>query len=417
MSTPKEIKFDYLIIGGGIAGTTAAETIRAGDKLATIGIVSDEPYNLYSRVMLSKPDFFLEKIPFERVFLKSDTWYAEQKISLLVGKKAENLDIKKKSVRLNDGSEIQYNKLLLATGTCARRLSFLGPDRPGMYYVKDLEDAKTIIAAIKTTKRVVVVGGGFIGFEMCDLVVLAGYKATIVAREKHFWDPVLDKQSGDIIENALRRAGVDVQMSSNVKEIIGSEKVERVILDNDKKIDCEMLIGGIGAECDLGWLRKSGLQVGKGIFANEYLETNITNIWAAGDAAEYQDIILEETVMMGNWVNAQQQGKTAGLNMLGKKQPFRFVSFYTTQGLGVTIAFAGDVCPNKDGRKVITRAGPEKKSFGRLFVSYGELVGATFVNRTQEMGVVRQLIEKDIKVVGKEKELADPKFDLKKLLG
>src|SRR3989338_6694027 len=119
-------KVKYLIIGGGIAGTTAAETIRQNDPVGTIAIVSDEPYRLYSRIMLSKPNFFLEKIPFENVWLKKDSWYTENNIMLLAPKKAISLDTVKKEVKLDDWQVIRYEKLLLAVGGCARQWGIKG---------------------------------------------------------------------------------------------------------------------------------------------------------------------------------------------------------------------------------------------------------------------------------------------------
>ena len=415
MNERKETKFDYLIIGGGVAGTTAAETIRNNDPAGSVAIVSEEPYRLYSRVMLSKPDFFLERIPFEKVWLKDEGWYRENKIALLSGKKAVGLDIGEKTVHLKDGQVLRYGKLLLAPGTAVRRCNFIGADKPGIYYLRTLEDAKLIIAALKQSQKVVVIGGGFIGFEMCDLAVLAGRQTTIIIREPHYWDPVLDKPSGEMIEQALKKSGVEVLLNSEVAEAAGNGKVEEVILKDRRRIACDMVVAGIGCEPPLAWVKAAGIKTGRGILANEFLETSAKDVWTAGDAAEYQDIILEETVMMGNWVNAQQQGRLAGLNMVGKRTPFKFVSFYTTQGLGITIAFAGDVRLNGD-KRVVNRGLPAAGSYGRLIISYGEVVGATLINRTEELGVIRKLIEKDIKVSGLEDKLSDPNFDLKKLL-
>jgi NADPH-dependent 2,4-dienoyl-CoA reductase/sulfur reductase-like enzyme len=132
--------------------------------------------------------------------------------------------------------------------------------------------------------------------------------------------------------------------------------------------------------------------------------------------AEFQDLVLGEKVQLGNWVNAQMQGRIAALNMLGKKQPFKMVSFYTTQGFGINIAFSGDVRVDET-RKVIKRGSPEINSYARLIIDKNnEIIGATFINRTQEIAPVNKLIETDFKVEGYEAKLADPNFDLKTLV-
>jgi len=173
-------KIKYLIIGGGVAGTTAAETIRQNDPTGSCMIVSDEPYRLYSRIMLSKPNFFLEKIPFDRIWLKTEEWYTQNNITLTTGKKATKLDPQKKTITLDDGTEVAYEKLLLATGTCVRPWSIPGSDKEGVFYLRTLDHAKQIIAKVKSAKRAIVVGGGFIGFEMCDMLRLAGVDVTLI---------------------------------------------------------------------------------------------------------------------------------------------------------------------------------------------------------------------------------------------
>ena len=197
--------------------------------------------------------------------------------------------------------------------------------------------------------------------------------------------------------------------------MLGQAEVSGVVLKDGTNIPCDIIIIGIGVSCPLEWLAASGLEVGHGILANEYLETSLTDVWTAGDAAEFNDLITGERLQLGNWVNAQVQGRVAGANMAGQRQPFRIVSFYTTQGFGITIAFVGDVRP-EGGRMIIPRGSPESGSYGRIIVKDGEVIGATLISRTVELAAISKMIEKGVKVAGREKELADPNFDLKTLL-
>lgn len=415
-------KFTYLIIGGGVAGTTAAETIRARDREESIAIVSDEPYRFYSRIMLSKPNFFLEKIPFDQVWLKKESWYGENNIRFLAGKKAVKLDATAKTVTLDDGTELGYEKLLLAVGGSARKWTIPGSDKTGVLYLRTLDDAKAVIAGVKTMKRAVAIGGGFISFEMCEMMRMAGLEVDLILRESHYWDPMLDKASGQMIEAALEKGGVRIFRNAEVAEVTGTDKVEGVTLKDGTKLPCDLVIVGIGVFCPHDWLKESGVKTERGITANEYLETGAPDIWTAGDSAEFNDLILGERVQLGNWVNAQMQGRTAAMNILvsrgvsgASKQPFKMVSFYTTQGFGITIAFTGDVRPLPD-RKIITRGSPEINSYARLVVAGDEVVGATLINRTQELGLISKIIEKDIKVASLENALADTSIDLKKIV-
>ena len=415
--------YKYLIIGGGAAGTSAAETIRKADAEGTIAIISDEIHPLYSRVMLSKPNFFLGKIPFEQIWMKGLDWYDKNKISFLGGRTASGLDKQKKILTLSDGRQIGYQKLLLAMGVRTREWNVKGSDKKGIYSLRTLEDGKAIMDAIKTARHAVTIGGGFIGFEMADLMKLAGLETTMLLREGYFWQPTLDETSGKKIETALEKSGVKIIKNVTVKEVIGGENVEGVVLGDGTQIDCQMVICGIGVvPAPLEWLKLAGLNVANAILADEFLQTNLPDVWTAGDIAEYKDLLLEEQIQLGNWVNAHEQGRVAGQNMAAsaevpgaEKIPFKFISFYTTQGAGVNIAFVGDARPLPD-REIIKRGSPEMNSYCRILLVGKELVGATMINRTQELTTLSKLIEKNVDVSNHHTELSDPNFDLKTLL-
>ncbi len=409
----KEIK--YLIIGGGIAGTTAAETVRHDDAFGSIAIISEEPYPVYSRVMLSKHDFYSKEWEEDKIWFRKPDWYQKKNIELIAGKSAVSLNAGKKIVRLSDGNEIEYKKLLIATGSCARKWTVPGSDKKNIFYLRNLNDAKAIREKIKTAKKAVVIGGGFVSFEMCHILRQFNIDTTLILRESYYWEPILDKNEAAAVEEALIKGGVKIFKNSEVGEVTGVEFVESVVLKDGTKIDCDMIIAGIGVVCSLDWLKNTGLQTGRGVLANEYLETNLTDVWASGDVAEFNDLILEERVQLGNWLNAQQQGRIAGLNMAGKREPFRLVTSYSTGGFGISICFVGDVRPDAD-RVMISRGTLESRSGARIVLKDGEIIGATLINRMPELSLISKLIETDFKISGHETELADPNFDLKKLI-
>lgn len=404
-------KFKYLIVGGGIAGTTAADTIRKEDVAGSIAIISDEPYELYSRIMLSKPSWFLEKVPFDQVWLKNKKWYEEKKVDFIGGKKAISIDSEKKVVKLEDGNEFGYEKLLLSIGACARKWDVSGVDKRGVFYLRTLDDAKGILQEKKSVKKAVIIGGGFISFEISDLLKQAGIEVTIVLREKYFWEPVLDEESGKAIERAIEKHGVKIIRNAEVQEIVGEGSVKGVVLKDGTKISCELLVVGIGVVCPLNWLKDFGFETNRGIIANEYLETSVRDVWTAGDVSEFNDVILGEKVQFGSWMNATEQGRVAGLNMVGKKQIFKKVTFYSTSGFDINICFVGDI-RRADNRNVILRADAANNSYAQLFSLNGKLVGATLVNRAKEMQPIMKLIEKGLVVKDASAKLADAKFDL-----
>lgn len=402
---------DFLIIGGGAAGTTAAETLRQNNKDASIAIVSDEPFRFYSRILISKPYFFLEKIPFEQVWLKTEEWYKENKIELMAGRSAMELDKVKKIVKLENGDELGYKKLLLAVGGHARRWTVPGANKKGVGYLRNLEEAKEMMANVKNAKKAIAIGSGFVSFEIAEILRKAGLEVSVVMLEPYYWYPVFDEESGKYIEKAMEKEGVKMVHKSEVAEVLGGERVEGVVLKDGTKIECDVIACGIGLNYDLEWVKKAGIETNRGIIANEFLQTNNTDIFTAGDCAEYNDIIIKERLQLANWANAQSQGATAALNMLGKNQPFKLVSFYTAQAFGVNISMVGDIRTG-DGKTVISRGSPEANSFGRIIIKDGRILGATLLNRTPELFQISKLIESGADVSGREKDLADPNFNL-----
>lgn len=384
-------KFDYLIVGGGIAGTTAAETIRENDAIGSIAIVSDEPHPFYSRIMLSKPDFFLAKIPFENIFLKNEEWYQEKNIKFLGGKKITSLETDKKAAFLDDGNSLTYNKLLLALGCANRQLQI--PGNENIFYFKILDEAKKIIAGLKKAKSVVIIGSGFTAFEVSDLMRLSGLETSVVIRGKCFFENYLNESEGRFIEQAMESAGIKIIRNAEVQEIKKNGFQNIVLLKDGAEIPADIVIGAIGLDCDFKWFKSSGIKTQNGILTNEYLETNIPDIYAAGDCAEFDDLILGEKKQFFNWFNAGEQGRIAGANMAGKKTAFQCVSFSISQAFGVNIVFVGD-CRLGENREIIKTAPLSPDSIGHLIVKNKRIIGGVVINENQKIASIRELIEK-----------------------
>ncbi|MGD0328682.1 MAG: FAD-dependent oxidoreductase [Minisyncoccia bacterium] len=407
-------KYKYVIVGGGIAGTTAAETIRGRDPDGSIVIITDELYPLYSRVMLSKPSFLLEKEPQTTIWLKTPDWYETNRIMLVKGQSVTALDASAKTLVV--GTEtFGYEKLLLALGARARKWTVVGADKKGVYYLRTLDEAKEIAAAMKTTARAVIIGSSCVAFEAMENLVSAGIKVTVVMLEKYFWEPMLDEESGRVVEKALTDAGVEIFRQSEVKEVLGGESVEGIVIKNDEKVDCDMVLCGIGVVFLVEWVKAAGVEIGRGIKANEYLETNTPDIWAAGDVAEYNDAVLNERCMAGNWMSAREQGKVSGLNMTGAHESFKLVSFYTSHGFGLNVAFGGDIRLSSD-KTTVSRGSLESGSRTRLIIHGDKIVGVSVVNRIFELATIIKLIQDRTDISSKRKELSDSEFDLKQLV-
>ncbi len=407
--------FKYLIIGGGIAGTTAAETLRKNDTEGSIALISDEPYPLYSRVMLSKPAFMRGEQSLESVWLKKTEWYEQNHITFMGGVSANSLDDSAKKVSLLDGREIEYEKLLLAIGAHARKWTIPGSDKNGIYYLRGLDDTKAIIEAFKTKKKAVLIGSGCVSFEIADVLRSLNMETTLVMREKYFSEPMLSEPEGKMVEKKLEESGVKIIRNAEIAEVLGGKEATGVTLKDGMKLDCDMILCMIGVIFPTEWLKTSGIELGRGIIANEFLETSIPDVWTAGDIAEYNDTVLKETFLCGNWMNSRGQGETAALGMTGKRTEYKTVTFQTSHGFGDVIGFVGDTRALSE-RKVFYRGSPEQNSFARLIVQGNRLIGATLINRLPEMGTITKLIKEGTDISGKEGEIIKADFDLKSLI-
>jgi len=410
-------KYTYVIIGGGIAGTTAAETIRKNDPSGKIAIVSDEKHPLYSRVLLSKPGWVTGDMPFENVWLKPAEWYTENDIHLFKGIRAEKLNVDQKRVHLSDGDSLQYDKLLLATGAHNRPWDVKGADKKGIHYLRTVDDAKGIQKLVDSEpKHVVMIGSSCVSFEIMEILIEAGHSVTEVMREKHFFEPNLSPEGVKPLRQSLDEHGVEVIAEAEVEEVLGEGFVAGVRLTNGRVIDCDAVLAFIGVVLPLDWVKDAGIATKKGIIANQYLETNVPDVYTAGDTTENWDSALGETVIMGDWMSARLQGELAGKNMTGAREAYSQVSFHTSHGFGHKIGWTGDVRPKADRTIIHIPIENDETDHCRIIVWHGRIIGGTTVNRPDLMSTITKLIKRKVDVSDKLEGLADGSIDLKSLV-
>lgn len=408
---------DYLIIGGGIAGTTAAETIRKLDPNGSIIIISEEPHLLYSRVLL--PHYLRGKIKREFVFLKSPDWYQTHSIVLKHNRMIRKVNVAAHIVTLDDGAEYHYRKLLIATGGRVRRLEL--PDLRGITYFRTINDAESILATLtqidadKTAPQTgVVYGGGFIGLEFAPIFREHNLETHLLVRGDRYWSALLD----DASEAALRQLFVeqDIHLHTGIGyvKVEGSTHLSAVDIGSHT-IKTRILGIGVGLLPNFEAVRDAGIEVGSGIRANEYLETSAPDVYAAGDVAEFFDLTIGRHRVLGNWINAQQHGMCVGRNMVGERTPFELVSSYSTSPFGTSITFVGDV-NREPGTEVILRQDAHRRAIGQIFVREGRVVGTTLINMNRERAPLTALIKKKTDVRRFTKQIVDPGFDLGGLL-
>ncbi|OGY25681.1 MAG: hypothetical protein A2Z11_04490 [Candidatus Woykebacteria bacterium RBG_16_43_9] len=412
---------DYLIIGGGVAGTSAAEFIRMHDSSGSITIITEEPELLYSRVML--PHYLRDQVPFEKLYVRKPQQYDENKIELLKNTRANKIDTQKKEVDLSNGEKISYEKLLIASGGKVNKLQVPGVELKGITYLRTIQDAQEIKELISKVNNGVVVGGGFIGIEYSQSFVKAGLSTTCIIREPYFWSSVVGENIGRVINRILEENGVKIISENEVGEFIGEGGLEEIKLKDGKKIPVGIVGIGIGIRMDLDHLEGSGIKTNKGVVTNEYLETETKDIWAAGDIAEFYDALFDKYRQMGNWSNAAAQGKVVGTNMVagwgppagGGREKFVTVSAYTISIFDKTFTLLGEpVADNKT--ETIERGSVEEEKLGNIHLRNGVISGAALLNLPADRRPIEELIKNRIKIETSKEKLTDTSFSLNNLL-
>src|SRR3989304_6750701 len=243
---------DFLIVGGSAAGNTAVELIRQLKPQASITIITDENHEEYSRVLI--PHYIRGKVSREQVFLKKPGWYEEKGIELVKGRKAVKLESENHIVTFGDGEQIQYKKLLIAIGGDVNRLNIAGSDLANILYLRTIEDADSVIAAAKKSKKGLVVGGGFVSLDFATGFRVNGVeKVVILTPDPYFWSGHLDPESGRLMKNLLSKNGVEIMTEEEADSFFGQDNVEGAITKSGKKLEADVVGVGIGIRSDLEW--------------------------------------------------------------------------------------------------------------------------------------------------------------------
>jgi NAD(P)H-nitrite reductase large subunit len=367
----------HLIIGGGIAGTTCAEELRKLDPNAEITLVSEEDSPVYSRVLL--PHYVKGKVPRERVFLKKETWYAESHVEWITDVRAEHLDVRNKFVALSNGREIEYDKLLIATGGEVRTAEIEGRNVSYFRTLGDAEHLVTLLAERTPETRGQIFGGGFIACEYLNIFAHFGISTTLSMRSDRFWSRVFDEETGKLVNDWVRANGVEIVTQTGNHPFTPPLKAG------------ELIGVGIGIEPDFSLIREAGVETRSGIVTNEFLETNVPDVYAAGDIAEFYDVIVGRHLHVGNWMNAQMQGRHAAKVMMGDRAPFKLVSSYATNALGLDIIFVGDTV-REAADEIVRKGSAADGGVTQLFIRAGKVVGATIVGRNADRQPVTNAI-------------------------
>ena len=325
-----------VIVGGGTAGHAAAETLRLEGYAGPITLLSADAALPCDRPNLSK-NYLAGAAPANWLPLRPRSFYQEHDIDLRLNTRVERIDATKQRLHLQDGSCVGYGALLLATGAEPVRLPIPGADLPHVHYLRTQADAEALVAAAKGAQRAVVIGASFIGLEVAASLRARNIEVQVVGREARLMEKVLGAQVGDHLQALHEKHGVVFHLGTDPAHI----DAKGVTLGNGVTLPADLVVVGIGVRPAIALAEQAGLAMDHGVVVDEYLETSVRGIYAAGDIARWPDALTGEPIRVEHWVVAGRQGQTAARNLLGQAQRYTAVPFFWTEQYDFALAYVG----------------------------------------------------------------------------
>ena len=400
----------YVIVGASLAGATAAVTLRQEGADGTITLIGAEKKAPYERPPLSKA-YLRGETPFETALVRPPAFYAEQGIETIFGCRAVRIDASGRFVELDDGRRAPFDRLLITTGGRNRRFSVAGADLDGIYNLRTVQDADRIRAETIAGRRVVVVGMGFIGSEVAASLRQKDLDVVAIEPSKTPLARVLGEDVGQRLADLHQRHGVRTVFEDTVVAFEGTSRVERVLTKGGRRLECDFVVAGIGIEPVVDLLDGSGVQVDNGVVVDEYCQTNVSGVYAAGDVANHYHPLFKRRMRVEHWQNAIKQGAAAARNMLGRHVAYDEVHWFWSDQYDANLQYAGF---HSTWEQLVVRGRLGSDSFLACYVNEGRIDAAVALNRAKDLRRVMPLI-KARRPIDLE-QLRDDSVDLRSLL-
>lgn len=311
----------YIVIGNSAAGLFAVEEIRKQDTQSEIIVLTAEKEPSYSRCLTTY--FLAGDIPASRLYLREEGFAKQLNLTVVYGVEVNRIDPERRRVQSVDGREWAYNKLLLAIGASANKLTIPGGTLPEVFTLRTMQDALAINAVLERgAKKAVVIGGGLVSLKSAYALRKRGLEVTVLISSGQLLSQMLDKRAGNLIQNRLSAHGVKFLLRTSATAITGTDHIQGVMIEDYTELEADLVIVGKGVRPNIGNLKEFGFKLGHGVQVDSSLATNLPNIYAAGDIAETWDLARQKSTVNATWPNATTQGRIAGANMCGAREVY-----------------------------------------------------------------------------------------------
>jgi NADPH-dependent 2,4-dienoyl-CoA reductase/sulfur reductase-like enzyme len=372
--------YKYVVLGGGmVAGYAAREFVGRGIGPGELGIVSADDVLPYERPPLSK-GFLQGSDTGDSVLINNAAFYTAHGIDVRLQTPVEHADLINRTLRLRGGGEWRFDRLLIATGARVRTLKVPGATLDGIFYLRTLGDSRRIRDRAARGKRAVVIGGGFIGMEAAASLTRRGLEVTLVLAEERIWQRFFTPEMSAFFRRYYEERGVAFLVSAQVTGFTGRGRLEAVTAAG-RSLPADLVVAGVGVAPETALFENTGAAIDDGILVNQYLETSVPGVYAAGDVANYRDVLAGRQRRLEHWDNAVEQGRHAARVMTGLREPFEHVPYFFSDVFDLSYEFWGD---SSEADRTVTRGDPASNSFSVWWLREDRLTAAFVMARPEE---------------------------------
>ena len=396
------MNFKYVIIGGSAGGIGAVEAIRENDKAGSLAVISEEPTPQYSRPMIS--EYLGDGVKLEEIVYRSLQFWEEHAVNILAGRRVVKLDASMKEIILDDGIEIGFEKLLIATGGKPIIPKIEGTDNIEIYTFTTLADAKLLLEKLPNAEHIVVVGGGLIGVSLAEALAKLRKKVTIIELKDRILSLILDADGSALVAEAIERAGVRMITGHSATRILGKDysdsEVREVVLDDGTELACDLVVFAVGVSPRIEMIDLAYIKVNRGIVVDRFMATSAPDIYACGDVAEAHDFTCGDSRALPLWPLAYIGGRVAGSNMAGLKAEYPGgTQMNALNYFGLPVITVGIVNPPVDsGFEVLTNLRRESRTYRKIVLQNGIITGMILVGKIDGAGIIFDLLKNKVNV-------------------
>lgn len=396
-----------IIIGAGHAAGQAVASLRQEGYTDAITIIGDEPHVPYQRPPLSK-HYLAGTQGLERVYLRPEKFYSDKDITLRLGETVAQISPAEQTVTTASDETLSYDRLILATGSRPRKLSIPGSDLPGIHYLRTIADVDAIRAEMGAGKKIVIVGGGYIGLEVASVCVEADMEVHVLEMESRILQRVTTPEMSAYYHQLHSSRGVHLHVDTLVSGFEGAERVERVLC-GERSFDADLVIVGIGIVPNVELAEAAGITCDNGIVVNERCETSAQHVYAAGDCTNHPNPVAGRRLRLESVPNAMEQARVSAANICGNPKVYDAIPWFWSDQYELKLQMVGF---STEGDTQVLRGDQASNQFAVFYLKDGNVVAADAVNSPKEFMVCKQMLGKPVDAA----KLADPETDLKSLL-